>query len=131
MDPSSAGRLKKDVRIGLEIGLLRGSMGIGETSWSVKGNASGGPGGEGGGGLCSCLCIGSSSNDCPGACCWHTPTYGGGIARTPIDLLVVEGKIAKSVDSRLTTFGDSGVVCLRACLARKAETFDSRRRYQK
>ena len=40
-------------------------------------------------------------------------------------------KIAKSVDSRLRTFGDSGVVCLGARLARKAETLDSRRRYEK
>jgi hypothetical protein len=40
-------------------------------------------------------------------------------------------KIAKSVDSRLRTFGDSGVVCLAARLARKAETLDSRRRYER
>jgi hypothetical protein len=56
----------------------------------------------------------SSSKDCPGACCWNTPTYGGDTARTLVDLLVTEEKIAKSADSGLRTFGDIGVVCLGA-----------------
>jgi hypothetical protein len=59
----------------------------------------------------------SSSRDCPGACYWNTPTYSGDITRTLVDLLVAEEEIAKSVDSDLRTFGDSGIVCLGARLA--------------
>ena len=44
-------------------------------------------------------------------------TCGSDTARTPVDPLVAEEKIAKSVDSDLRTFGDSSVVCLGARLA--------------
>lgn len=69
----------------------------------------------------------SSSRDCPGACYWNTPTYGGDTIRTLVDLLMTEEKMAKSADSSLRTFGDIGVVRLGACPARKAETLKIRK----
>jgi hypothetical protein len=121
MHPSSAGRLEKDVPIGLETGLLEAQWNL-ETFWPVKVNAGGG---------IWLLMYWKALQGVVMAHAVRILLYGGDIARTPIDLLVAEEKIAKSVGSNLRTFGDSGVVCLGARLVCKAENFDSRRSIRK